>query len=216
MQLTEQSYEIMNMDDATRVEFAGRICYKSEERITEDSAGEFARGLIKSGHLAMVEHAHATVKFITNRGVTHELVRHRMASFGQESTRYVKYLGKMEFIRPVWLTSSRSPALSAFIGSCIEAEKSYKELIDCGWEPEQAREVLPNALKTEIVVTANFREWRHIFQLRALGTTGRPHPQIQALMLPVLKEFAERLPMVFGDLTEHPKYAKAVQKFETV
>lgn len=202
MRIVEQGHEILHMDNIDRVEIAGRTCYKSER----GDADRFARMLIKRGHEAMIEHASATVRFVTNRGVTHELVRHRMTSFGQESTRYVKYDGEMEFIRPVWLDEgepvSRQLARSQFMTACRDAESRYKNLLDLGWKPEQAREVLPNSLKTEIVVTANFREWRHIFKLRAIGTTGKPHPQMQALMLPVLEEFANRCPAVFGDLND--------------
>ena len=220
MKLIEQSHELLSIDDLKRVEIAGRTCYKSEDKITDESADAFVRMLIKRGHEAMCEHGSATVKFITNRGVTHELVRHRVASFGQESTRYVKYDGDMEYILPVWvkkpfkaviakdkLSYDGNDPVSRFTSSCHDAEKDYKALIDAGWRPEQAREVLPNALKTEIVITANFREWRHIFKLRAVGTTGKPHPQMQALMLPVLKEFAETHPAMFGDI-----YESAVEK----
>lgn len=210
MKLIEQSHETLHIDDLTRVELAGRTCYKSEDKITEDSADGFVRMLIKRGHEAMCEHGSATVKFVTNRGVTHELVRHRVASFGQESTRYVKY-GKehMEFIQPVWMHDAHDyETYSSFFDSCKTAELSYKTLLDVNeWRPEQAREVLPNALKTEIVVTANFREWRHIFNLRAVGTTGKPHPQMQALMLPVLEEFYEQCPAMFEDI-----YAAAKEK----
>lgn len=184
------------------------------------TAQRFVKMLIKRGHEAMLEHGSATVKFVTNRGVTHELVRHRVASYGQESTRYVNYGGSaVIFIRPVWCQEAilgtwreedewwcghngniLSVADDAFCSACWEAERYYKMLLDQGWRPEQAREVLPNSLKTEIVVTANYREWRHIFKLRAIGTTGKPHPQMQALMLPVLEEFKEKLPALFGDL----------------
>ena len=98
MKLIEQTYEILHVDDIRRIEIAGRTCYKSEDAITDDSADTFAKMLIKRGHEAMIEHASATVKFVTNRGITHELVRHRLCNFGQESTRYVKYDGDMEFI----------------------------------------------------------------------------------------------------------------------
>lgn len=218
MKIIEQSHEILHMDGLDLIERAGRTCYKSEEKIgclTEGSAPRFVKMLIKRGHEAIIEHGSATVKFITNRGVTHELVRHRVASFGQESTRYVNYGGKeMEFIRPVWCASDCEamnamqgglqvfipPDEAVFLYACATAVGSYKRLLDGGWRPEQAREVLPNSLKTEIVVTANYREWRHIFKLRALGTTGKPHPQMQALMLPVLEEFKAKLPALFGDL----------------
>lgn len=179
------------------------------------SAQKFVRQLIKRGHEAMLEHGGATVRFVTNRGVTHELVRHRVASFGQESTRYVKYDGEMEFIRPVWFQTDCEPltewgvpgqppytpqAEASFAMYCAGVESQYKRLIDLGWRPEQAREVLPNSLKTEIVITANYREWRHIMKLRAIGTTGKPHPQMQALMLPLLAEFKEKLPVLFENI----------------
>lgn len=184
----------------------------------EHTANRFVKMLIKRGHEAMIEHGGATVKFTTNRSVTHELVRHRVASFGQESTRYVNYGDKeMEFIRPVWspedmlgtwgeLVAANMPGFSAgdawFVQACADAEAQYKRCLVAGWRPEQAREVLPNSLKTEIVVTANYREWRHIFKLRAIGTTGKPHPQMQALMLPVLEDFKQKLPALFGDINE--------------
>ena len=223
MKIIDQSHEIIHMDDMGRIEQAGRTCYKSEDKMGctqpvgeceyifdaassvcrncgSNSAPRFVRMLIKRGHEAMLEHGCATVKLVTNRGVTHELVRHRVASYGQESTRYVKYDGEMEFIRPVWLIDDLCIGAGAWKIAMLEAETSYKFLLDQGWRPEQAREVLPNSLKTEIVVTANYREWRHIFKLRAIGTTGKPHPQMQALMLPVLEEFKRRLPALFGDL----------------
>lgn len=234
MKIIDQSHEILHMDGMGRIERAGRTCYKSEDRIgclgescgdkcksiggecgvcPDHSSTRFIKMLIKRGHEAMLEHGSATVKFVTNRGVTHEMVRHRLCAFGQESTRYVKYDGGMEFIRPVWCsqgvlgTWDVAPSLwkkqvgeYLFLHNCYQAEQVYKSLLDQGWRPEQAREVLPNSLKTEIVVTANYREWRHIFKLRALGTTGKPHPQMQALMLPVLEEFRYRFPALFGDL----------------
>jgi thymidylate synthase (FAD) len=230
MKIIEQYHEILHMDGLDRIERAGRTCYKSEGHIGclaegcdhsyradasvcqncgSNSTWRFVRMLINRGHEAMIEHGSATVKFITNRGVTHELVRHRVASFGQESTRYVNYGGKeMEFIRPVWHVGdcrvngiiTCDAASHSWNNAVAGAEKSYKDLLQLGWRPEQAREVLPNSLKTEIVVTANYREWRHIFKLRALGTTGKPHPQMQALMLPVLEEFKAKLPALFGDL----------------
>ena len=221
MKIIEQSHEILRMDGSDLIERAGRTCYKSEDKIgcadetvrkngqcfspegccgcPSHSSARFVRMLIKRGHEAMLEHGGATVRFVTNRGVTHELVRHRVASFGQESTRYVNYGGKeLVFIRPVW-TDFYMDKLG-WEEAMRNAEHSYKKLIEYGWRPEQAREVLPNSLKTEIVVTANYREWRHILKLRAIGTTGKPHPQMQALMLPLLKEFKTKMPAMFGDL----------------
>lgn len=210
MKIIEQSHEILHIDGLERIEIAGRTCYKSEDKITKDSSNRFVKMLIKRGHEAMIEHGSATVKFITDRGVTHELVRHRTGiAFGQESTRYVNYGGDdIQFIKPVWRIEpheDRNHPLydKGWWATAMEqSEKAYKALLGHGWQPEHARSVLPNSLKTEIVVTANFREWRHIFKLRAIGTTGKPHPQMQALMIPVLKEFASIHPALFGDLLE--------------
>jgi thymidylate synthase (FAD) len=148
----------------------------------------------------MLEHSMASVRFITDRGVTHELVRHRVASFAQESTRYVNYKNKdMEFIKPVWF-GENPEADEVFLESCRESEAKYKKLIELGWTPEKARTVLDNSIKTEIVVTANYREWRHIFNLRYKGTTGKPHPQMQGLMTPLFDEFIDKIYGVFDDI----------------
>jgi len=200
MKLIGQSFEILKFDYEPEklIELAGRTCYKSEDKITKDSANRFVRGLIKSGHHSVIEHANATVRFITNRGVTHELVRHRLASYSQESTRYCNYGGQeMEFIKPVWYDGSTQKQQDYFVASCIDAEIAYNRLLKYGWKPEQAREVLPNALKTEIVVTANFREWWHIFKLRC---SKAAHPQIRALMIACRDEFISRSPVCFWDL----------------
>ena len=162
------------------------------------TAAKFVKMLIKRKHFAMLEHGSATVRFVTNRGVTHELVRHRLASFGQESTRFVSYGGKeIEFIAPVW---DMGQCGLDWLHTMQIAEEKYNKLLSLGWAPEQAREVLPNSLATTIVVTANYRSWRNIMELRAIGTTGRPHPQMKALMAPLLEEFKQRVPGVFDDL----------------
>jgi len=218
MKLIDQGYKILAWPDSPTsiIEQAGRTCYKSEDKITIDSADKFARMVRDRNHESVIDHAQATVKFITNRGVTHELVRHRLASYSQESTRYVRYDGFMEFIRPVWVTdellelvdtgggkdlkpgdADRITAFFTFRDACMYAEDMYQELLEYNWRPEQAREVLPNALKTEIVVTANFREWRHIFKLR---TGKKAHPQIRELMKPCLAHFKELCPAVFEDI----------------
>lgn len=217
MKLIKQSHEILSImageqtvmldghelsDDyktALWIERIARTCYKSEK--SDSETGRLVKSLIKRGHDAMLEFVDMTVRFVTNRGVTHELVRHRMASFAQESTRYVKYNGDMEFIEPVWIGGECDKGYMRFIGSCQDAELYYNRLImESGWTPEQAREVLPNAVATTVVMKANLREWRHVFRLRALGTTGRPHPQMKALMMPLLEECKRRVPCVFWDL----------------
>lgn len=231
MVIVEQSAKILMFpDDAEQlIELAGRTCYKSEDKITETSAKTFISGILKRKHETVIEHVFCTVRFITNRGVSHELVRHRLASFSQESTRYVNYGGKdIQFIRPVWVDKimlgkfyvswdsfvgevdclkegqgdymDADPAIHTWFWNTAIAERDYNTLLAEGWKPEEARDVLPNSLKTEVVMTANLREWRHVFSLRVLGTTGRPHPQIRALMLPLLKEFNTLSPAVFGDI----------------
>lgn len=210
MKLIEQSHEILSISDSPlqMIEKAGRTCYKSERLITPDSAEKFVMMLRDNGHHAMVEFGYMTVRFITNRGVTHELVRHRLCSFAQESTRYCDYGRKdMEFIRPVWAEdvelNDRSKVQKpsdwwSFILALMYAEEVYKNLLKCEWKPQQAREVLPNALKTEIVVQANLREWRHIFKLRC---SPKAHPQMVALMRPLLEEVRGLIPVLYDDIT---------------
>jgi thymidylate synthase (FAD) len=152
--------------------------------------------LLRHGHGSVIEHGVASVRFITNRGVTHELVRHRIASFSQESTRYVRYDGQMEFIQPVWWASWSETEKKAWENAMQAAEKTYQLLLRSGSRPEQAREVLPNSLKTEIVMTANLREWIHVFNLRCSKAS---HPQIRALMLACKQGFREAIPVFFDD-----------------
>lgn len=175
------------------------------------SSHDFAGMLLRNGHHAMIEFADIIVKIVTNRGVTHELVRHRHCSFAQESTRYVKYNGDMEFIRPVWSseellgkwgpTSLPPGGISKgdiiWMESMLAAESNYKESLKCGWKAQHARELLPNSLKTEIVVKANVREWRHILKLR---TDKASHPQMIALMTDLHKDLVAREPVLFANL----------------
>jgi thymidylate synthase (FAD) len=199
MKIINQSFEILdNIDRNTllqKIELAGRTCYKSEEKITPTSASAFVKKIVDTGHLSVIEHVNVSVKFITNRGVTHELVRHRIASYSQESTRYVNYNKEMIFIQPHWFDQPESNnswlAWRSIMGNC---ETAYNFLLKQGLKPEDARGVLPNDLKTEIVVTANLREWKHILTLR---TSPRAHPQIRQLMNPLLDKFKELLPEIF-------------------
>ena len=199
MKLIEQSHSIISLPDnlLSTIEEAGRTCYKSEDKITPDSAEKFVKTLIKSGHHAMIEFGDIIVRCITDRGVTHEIVRHRLCSFAQESTRYVKYDNNMEFIIPVWFPTSSTDQQVLFRNSLVMAEESYKYLRNSGWRAEQARQVLPNALKTEIVIKANIREWRHMMTLR---TSPKAHPQIRALFKDILDNFKVQIPVVFEDL----------------
>ena len=186
------------------IEYIARTCYKSENMITDLSAVKMVESLINRGHEAMLEHCVISVKFIVDRGVSHELVRHRVASYAQESTRYCNYSkdkfgNELTFISPCFW-SKGSQEYEEWYAAMNSAEDIYFELIDWGVTPEQARTVLPNSIKTEVVMTANLREWRHFFKLRAIGTTGKPHPQMLEVTVPLLAEFKALIPVVFDDL----------------
>jgi len=203
MEIINPSYEILDdLDYGTilkKIERCGRVSYKSEDRITPDSAEKFVRNILKSGHESVIEHQSITIKFICDRGVSHELVRHRLASFTQESTRYVNYTKKgFAVIQPPASFFKDDADYEYWKKSNIECEKSYFSLIESGHTPEQARLFLPTCLKTEIMVTANLREWRHILKLR---TAGDAHPQMRELMIPLLAELKQRLPVFFEDIT---------------
>lgn len=187
-----------------KIEKVARTCYKSEEKIQEGSAAKMVASLIKSGHEVMLEHASITVKFVIDRGISHELVRHRLASFAQESTRYCNYSkddfgSEITFIIPEYL-DYKSAGWNTWKETMKACEDSYFKLLDIGLTPQEARAVLPNSLKTEVVMTANLREWRHFFKLRALGTTGKPHPQMLEVTIPLLEDFKQMIPVVFDDL----------------
>jgi len=185
------------------IELAGRTCYKSEDRITADSAAGFIQRIVRSGHESVIEHANCTVKFICDRGVSNELVRHRLASYSQESTRYANYSkdrfgSEITVIKPCFWEEGSEP-YQLWLESMRQAEKAYLDLLDMGARPQEARSVLPNSLKTEVVMTCNLREWRHVFLLRC----SRPaHPQIREIMLGLLPEMARRIPVIFDDLLE--------------
>jgi thymidylate synthase (FAD) len=266
MKLVKPSFEIWEQSAGLegvykQIEKVGRVCYKSEDKITEDSAKPFADRMIKSGHGAMLEHGtvylkfetltcaekylnnkysevrtcygsfyvttnlrvlvengwlddlqyicepteyherRVTVHFVCDRGVSHEFVRHRVMSFAQESTRYCNYSkdkfgGEITFVLPNWMTSpiwdENDKAGHIFLQTMKISEDVYLELLSEGWIPQQARAVLPNSLKTELVVTGFTSDWNHFFDLRARGTTGAPHPQAKELAEPLMKEFIAR------------------------
>lgn len=186
------------------IEQAGRTCYKSESAITPESAAAFVQKIVKNHHEAMLEHASMTVKFIVDRGVSHELVRHRLASFAQESTRYCNYSkdkfdGEVTFIRPFFFERG-STEYSCWEDMCQHAENVYLAMLQMNRTPQEARSVLPNSLKTEVIMTANMREWRHFFRLRAAGETGAPHPQMAEVAVPLLREVQAYMPELFGDI----------------
>ncbi|MDR1806054.1 MAG: FAD-dependent thymidylate synthase [Clostridium sp.] len=181
-----------------RLERAGRTCYKSEGRITAESAPRFVAMLLKSGHESVLEHEKVTLRLICDRGVTHEIVRHRIGSYSQESTRYCNYGGEkfgreITCIRPgFW--SEDDPRMAIWRHAMFQAEQAYFDLLDAGASPQEARSVLPNSLKTEIVVTYNLREWRHFLRLRM---SPAAHPQIRELSTEIQRVLREKIPVVF-------------------
>lgn len=184
-----------------RIERAGRTCYRSEGRITPDSASAFVRGIIKSGHHSVIEHESLSVRLVCDRGVTHELVRHRLAAFSQESTRYVNYGRGPEgrglvLVKPLFFEEG-TEKYDLWLKAMEAAEKAYLELIEAGASAQEARTVLPNSLKTEIVMTANLREWRHVLAIRCAPAS---HPQMREIMKMLLDKFKELLPDIFGDI----------------
>ena len=207
MKIISPSVEILTPLDGTAVlrhiEQCGRVCYKSEGKTTESSAPAFVANIIKRGHEAVLEHFDITVKFICDRGVSHEIVRHRLASYCQESTRYCNYskddFGKeITVIKPCFIEPGTA-SWDFWKDACEVAESSYFDLLEFGRTPQEARAVLPNSLKTEVVMTANLREWRHFFKLR---TAPAAHPQMREVANMLLKQMREMVPVVFDDCGE--------------
>lgn len=209
----ELTFPMDGMDMLKHIERAGRTCYKSEDKITDDSCLKFVKMICDRGHDSVLEHASFSARFICDRGVSHELVRHRLASFSQESTRYVGYNDAIEFIIPCWtelpgfeldvpakhidLHNQVSEDVYLWISSCVSTARNYGNLLALGWRPEQARSVLPNSLKTEIVVTGNLREWRHIFSVRR---SMAAHPQMREVINPAWEQANKHIPVVFEGL----------------
>lgn len=223
MNIMKPGFEILTLiseggiDELKHIERIGRVCYKSEGNITDDgeSAKKFVKMLIGRGHEAMIEHSSLSVKFTVDRGVSHELVRHRIASFAQESTRYVNYSldkfgneinvidinGGIKLDGKMKDMDENDYAYSMIVreweSAMRDAEKHYMKLMELGATPQIARSVLPNSTKTEITITANYREWRNFFKLRVPATA---HPQMREVTIPLLKELKNRLPIIFDDI----------------
>ena len=227
MRIIKPSYEIrrLNPEDIRAIEEGARTCYKSEDAIKEGSADRIIRLLLDNGHESAIEHAGMSVKFIVDRGISHELVRHRLASYSQESTRYCNYskdkfgneitviepclyadrneddiirIKDREFLQAAPSSSNVAKRYVVWYNTCKITEDRYFQLLELGATPQEARDVLPTSLKTEVYMTANFREWRQIFKLR---TAPNAHPQIREVMVPLLKEMQERIPILFSDIS---------------
>ena len=206
MKVVKPSFEFIdeiNADKLLRtIEMVGRVCYKSETNIKEGSANKFVENIIQSGHESVIEHEKISVKIICDRGVTHEIVRHRIASYSQESTRYCNYnnekFGKeLTVIKPCFWHED-SEEYSLWVQTMQKIEDVYNLLIENGAKPQEARSILPNSLKSEIVVTMNLREWRHFFRLR---TSPKAHPQMREVACSLLDEFKKRIPVIFDDIS---------------
>ena len=205
LKIVKPSVEILTPIDGEKIlnhiETIARTCYQSQQ---SNNNHNLIKSLIRSEHFAMLEHYGITVKFVTDRGISHEIVRHRLASFAQESTRYCNYIkdkfgNEISVIKPQELVKGSFEYI-VWKKQCEQAEKAYFKLIDNGVSPETARSVLPTSLKTTIVMTANVREWRHFLNLRAIGTTGKPHPDMQALAINLLNQFKSKIPILFDDI----------------
>ena len=221
MNKIKASYEILTpisesgIKELQHIEKIGRVCYKSEDYITEDgeSARQFVAMLIRNGHEAMIEHSFLSVKFTVDRGVSHELVRHRIASFAQESTRYCNY-AKDKFgaecafidLEPGIMLDNKMKKMSGeeialvmaeWTSAMEDAERHYMRLLELGATPQIARAVLPNSTKTEITVSANYREWRNFFKLRVPADV---HPQMREVTIPLLRELKGMIPVIFDDI----------------
>lgn len=221
MNTVKADYEILTpiseggIEELKHIEKIGRVCYRSYDKITEDgeSAKKFVKMLIDNTHEAMIEHSSLSVRFIVDRGVSHELVRHRIASFAQESTRFCNYSqdkfgSECNFIdlRPSIELDTKCKNMTAgeisllmyeWFEAMKDAEKHYMKMIELGATPQIARSVLPNSTKTEITITANYREWRSFFKLR---TAKAAHPSMREVTIPLLKELKEKLPIIFDDI----------------
>lgn len=210
MNIIEPSVEILTDLDGFKalkiIELAGRTCYMSEDKVTDDSCIAFARMLLARKHESVLEHASVTFRMITNRGVLAEITRHRIASFSVQSTRYCDYNKKgLTFIKPCFWTENsllqenKDFRFSMWETAMKQAEQSYNLLIKSGAKPEEAREVLPNSLATTIVCTMNIRELRHMLQLR---TSKFAHPEFRKVATMLLIELVSKIPVVFDDIYE--------------
>lgn len=202
MRIVDPSVELITPVDGKailkHIELCGRVCYKSEDKITDDSAERFVRMLIKHGHESVLEHYNVTFRFVCDRGVSHELVRHRIQSVSQESTRYCNYghAGEIAVIAPCRLSEGTVP-YALWEQSCKQAEKAYMNLLASGVKPETARSVLPTSLKTEVICTMNLRELRHFLRLR---TSKAAHPDMRLLATTLLAVLKAKIPVVFEDI----------------
>ena len=196
------TFDLSHKDPCVEIERVARTCYQSRDKMEPGKAGPFVRRLVRRGHLAMLEFVDATATFVCDRGMSHELVRHRLASFAQESTRYCNYSkGKFDAeITCVQQTATDREgdpvAQIIYEAAWKSAESAYNTLIDVGVSPQEARAVLPIGLRTEIVMKCNLREWLHVIGLR---DSPAAHPIIRALVGQVKERLLSRVPEIFEE-----------------
>lgn len=207
MKIVQPKVSLVNAPDRKAlyelIERAGRVCYKSEDKITENSSEKFIRGIIKRGHEAVIEHGSISILFVCDRGVSHEIVRHRIASYCQESTRYCNYSkdnfgNEIAVVAPSWMKGNFGEPFEIWQKACKDCESKYFALLEKGCTPQEARSVLPNSLKTEIMVTMNPREWRHFFKLRCAPAA---HPDMRFVANLAKEMLIENYPALFDDLS---------------
>lgn len=220
-----------------QIEYAARVSHRSEDLQTETSAEKFIRAVVLGhGDWSVVEHVSVSVEMLVDRGITHEIVRHRIASYTQESTRFVNYAKKMlpSFIYPIpeieceYCLSGNEPSFNLqgewshgfdleikcpynlfWLSSIKSSEMMYQNLLLSGWRPQEARSVFPNALASKIIITMNLRSWRHFFLMR---TTKEAHPQMRQVVIPLLKEFQELIPVLFEDIIPESRQVENISK----
>ena len=209
MKVIQASYEILtDLSDPIKIlkdiERAGRVCYKSENNISDDSCITFCNNILNRGHEAVIEHSQLSVKFIVDRAIANELVRHRLASYCQESTRYCnyskdKFYNELKVIDQEALLPRDSTDYNIWWMTCKNAEEAYMTMISNGVKPEIARSVLPLSTATEIIMTANIREWRNVLKLRS-SHNMRAHPQMRSIIDRLLAELKSKIPVLFDDI----------------
>ena len=188
-------------EEARRLEWIGRVCYNSRDKMTDNSYISFLKNIIARGHESVLEHGCMTVQFYVNRAIANEIVRHRLASYSQESTRYVDYSKEIHFILPSDSSYWTKEKVQIFMDRAARQWDAYNELLqsDEGTRKQVARDILPLCTATKVVMTANYREWRHFFKMRC---DKAAHPDMQMVAKEVLSEAHAIIPVIFDDLYE--------------
>jgi thymidylate synthase (FAD) len=209
--IDEPYFEILGKINGEEIlkhlEFTARTAYQSQNKITANSAAQFIKKIIKKKHLSVLEHCNISIKIICGRDTSHQLVRHRICSFTQESQRYCRY-NELQVIKPNGIDNNEEYYL-CWKKTIEDIEKTYKKLLKNGIAPQSARSILPNCTKTEIAMTANLREWRLIFKTRCQGDAD---PQIRKLMLKLLEALNNKVPIIFEDIYKDKYYLRYIVK----